>query len=89
MTAFLKGTSVPAVWSRQPNTAGGLSVLVSFVLDSTKDALALAAYGKAFVVQAARRGRTEVSTKQFDCQELFLPFARRSRSAEHGTQRSH
>ena len=44
-------------------------MFVSFDLMSRKDALAFAAHGEAFVAQATRKGRTEISSKQLNSKE--------------------
>ena len=49
---------------------GCFRVFVSFDLNSRKDALASAMHGESYVAQAARKERTEVSTKQMNSEEL-------------------
>ena len=48
----------------------GLSVFMSFDLNSKKDAPAFAMHSESFVAQAARKGRMEVSTKHLNSEEL-------------------
>ena len=70
-TAFRKRLmSTPSLPCQPQDIEGGLSVFLLFDKNSRKDALAFATRGEAFVAQAARKGRTEVSTKQLDSKEL-------------------
>ena len=70
-TVFRKRvTTVPSTSSQSPDMEGGLSVFVSFDLNSRKDALVLAMHGESCVSQAARKERTEISTKHLNSEDL-------------------